>query len=218
MYYPIELRISQVEASFQDIGFYVTLKFMTGRTHDLAAFTALNYVLVTNPLPDMTLSTALVAFSANVIGGLAPDIDQSTSGLWRRMRGGSVFGRLIAPMLGGHRYISHSLIGVFLFGFVLDQLLNIMKTFLIVDMNIVWWAFMIGFLSHLVTDTFTREGVPWLFPIPFRFGFPPLGFLRMKTGGVVEKSFVFPGLLLINAYLIYTNYSKILDFLRHYIK
>lgn len=46
---------------------------MTGRTHDLAAFTELSYIVFTNPLPHITLATALFAFSANMIGGLAPN-------------------------------------------------------------------------------------------------------------------------------------------------
>ncbi len=191
---------------------------MTGRTHDLTAFTALTYVLVTHPLHEMTLATALVAFSANMVGGLAPDIDQPTAALWRRIRAGSIIGKIIQPLLGGHRYISHSIIGIFLFGFVTRTLLTMMQSVLIVDMDVVWWAFMIGFLSHLAIDTFTKEGVPWLFPIPFRFGIPPLKFLRMKTGGIVEKSFVFPVLLLINIYLVYLHYGKVLDFVKHHIK
>lgn len=191
---------------------------MTGRTHDLAAFTALAVVVTSSPLPQMTLATALVAFSANMIGGLAPDIDQPTATLWNRTRAGGIIGRVVKPFLGGHRYISHSLIGIFLFGFVTRLILDAMSTFLIVDMEIVWWAFMIGYVSHLIMDTFTTEGVPWLFPIPIKFGIPPLRVLRMKTGGIVEKSFIFPGLLLINAYLFYTHYQKILDFLRHYLK
>ncbi len=191
---------------------------MTGRTHDLAAFTALNYIIVTQPLLDMSLATALVAFTANMVGGLAPDIDQPTADLYHRVRGGSILAKIIHPLLGGHRFISHSIVGIFLFGFVLQILLNMMGKVLLVDMDIVWWAFMIGFISHLIMDTFTQEGVPWLFPIPFRFGIPPLKFLRIKTGGIVEKSFVFPGLLLINVYLVYANYGRLLDFVKHYIR
>ncbi len=187
---------------------------MTGRTHDLAAFTALTFVVATQPMPTMTLATALVAFSANMIGGLAPDIDQPTAALWNRMRGGNLIGRLVKPFLGGHRYISHSLIGIFLFGFVAKIILQAMSSFLLVDMEVVWWAFMIGFVSHLIMDTFTTEGVPWLFPIPIKFGFPPFKFMRLKTSGVVEKSFVFPGLLLLSAYLIYEHYHNILAFIQ----
>lgn len=187
---------------------------MTGRTHDLAAFTALSFVMVTIPLEKMTLATALVAFSANMIGGLAPDLDQSTANLWRRIRGGTILGKVIAPLIGGHRFLSHSIIGVFLVGIIVKALLDIISSVLLVDMAIVWWAFMIGFISHIIMDLFTHEGVPILFPIPVRLGIPPFRFLRMKTGGVVEKSFVFPVLIFINGYLYYTNYHKIIDFLR----
>ncbi len=191
---------------------------MTGRTHDLAAFTALNYVIISQPLTEMSLATAFVAFTANMVGGLAPDIDQPTADLYHRVRGGSILARIIHPLLGGHRFISHSIIGIFLFGFVLQILLDMLGKVLLVDMDVVWWAFMIGFISHLIMDLFTRDGLPVLFPIPIRFGIPPLRFLRIKTGGLVEKSFVFPGLLLINAYLVYLHYGKILDFVKHYIK
>jgi inner membrane protein len=187
---------------------------MTGRTHDLAAFTALNIALVILPVEKMSLATALVAFTANMIGGLAPDIDQPTATLWRRMRGGTIVGKILSPLLGGHRFISHSIVGVFIFGVVLEILLDLLGKYLLVDMDIVWWAFMIGFISHLMMDTFTRDGVPWLFPVPFRFGIPPLRLLRMKTGGLVEKSFVFPVLIFVNGLLVYLYYSKMLDFFR----
>jgi inner membrane protein len=185
---------------------------MTGRTHDLAAFTALTIAIAFLPIEKMTLATAVVAFSANMIGGLAPDIDQPTGALWNRMRGGSIISRMISPMLGGHRFISHSLLGIFLFGWLLKIGLELISSVLLVDMNIVWWAFMIGFVSHLVIDMLTKDGVPWLFPIPINFGIPPIKKLRIKTGEMVEKSIIFPGLLFLNAYLIYTNYGKILHF------
>jgi len=191
---------------------------MTGRTHDLAAFTALTYVFTTTPLQDISLATALVAFSANMIGGLAPDIDQPTAALWRRMRGGNILGKLIQPLLGGHRYISHSIIGIFLFGIVLNYLLQLASNVVLIDMEIVWWAFMIGMISHLIMDSFTEEGVPWFFPIPIKLGFPPFRFLRIKTNGIVEKSFVFPVLLMANVYMFWTNYQKVLEFLKYYLK
>lgn len=188
---------------------------MTGRTHDLAAFTALTYVLVTIPPEKISLATALVAFTANMVGGLAPDLDQSTASLWRRIRGGSILGKIISPLIGGHRFLSHSVIGVILSGFILSAILKLMEQVLIVDMDIVWWAFMIGFISHLVMDLFTHDGVPLLFPIPFRFGIPPLSFLRIKTGGLIEKSFVFPILIFANGVLYYLHYQEVLMFLRH---
>ncbi|SRR5258708_32996716 len=191
---------------------------MTGRTHDLAAFAALNYVLILQPLHKMSLATAIIAVGANLIGGLTPDIDQPTADLWHKFPAGSFFGHLFAPLLGGHRYISHSLLGILLFGFLSNYILSWLGKVLLVDMQIVWWSFMIAYLSHLIMDTFTREGVPWLFPLPFKFGFPPFRIFRVKTGSIVEKAIVFPGLIILTGFLYYTHYSKFLDFLRHYIK
>lgn len=191
---------------------------MTGRTHDLAGFTALSYIVAIQPLQEVSLATGLVALSANFIGALAPDIDQTTAELWGRIRGGSIISRLISPLLGGHRFISHSILGIFLFGFVTQKILDMGKNVILVDMNIVWWAFMIGFISHLIMDTLTRDGVPWLFPIPIKFGLPPFKALRIKTGGMIEKSIIFPGLIMVNFYIFYTNYPKFLDLFRHYIK
>ena len=190
---------------------------MTGRTHDLAAVTTLTAVLAFAPLMKMSLATSLVAFGINAIGGVVPDLDQPTAGFWQKIPAGSIFGHIIDPLLGHHRMISHSLVGMFLAGLGMKALLAYVHTFLLVDMNIVWWAFMLGFASHLVMDTLTKEGVPWFFPIPVRLGFPPIKYLRITTGGLMESLVVFPGLLLLNGYIIYSHYGKFITFITHYI-
>ena len=192
---------------------------MTGRTHDLAAFTTLLCFVALSPsLPHISLATGIVALGANMIGGLAPDIDQPTADLWNKIPAGSVVGRIFYPLFGGHRFISHSIVGVFLFGYGLMLFLNAISGILLVNMTVVWWAFMIGFVSHLVMDTLTRDGVPWLFPIPVRLGIPPFRGLRIKTGGMIEKSIIFPGLLALTFYIIYLHYAKFSDFILNYIK
>ena len=191
---------------------------MTGRTHDLAAFTALSYIVATQPMPKISLATALVALCANFIGGLAPDIDQPTADLWNRIPAGSIIGRILCPVLGGHRLMSHSFVGIAFFGIILHYVLKVASTVLLVDMNIVWWAFMIGFVSHLLMDMLTRDGVPWLFPLPFSFGIPPFRFMRIRTDSVFEHSVVFPLLLIATGYIYYINYSHVLTFLRHLLK
>jgi membrane-bound metal-dependent hydrolase YbcI (DUF457 family) len=72
---------------------------------------------------------------------------------------------------------------------------------------------MIGFISHILIDLITKEGEPLLFPLPFKVGIPPFQFLRIKTGGFIEKSIIFPGLMLTNGYIIYFHYTKYLEFL-----
>lgn len=192
---------------------------MTGRTHDLAAFAALSFVVVTHPLPEITMGTAIAALGANMIGGIAPDIDQPTAPFWRNLPIGRIFGRFFGRLLGGHRFLSHSILGMLLFGLLFQILLTILQpSFPKIDLDIVWWAFMIGFVSHLVMDTFTKEGVPWLLPFPWSIGIPPVRAFRVTTSSFMEMYIIFPGLLVITGYIYYVYYDKILELLRHYLK
>jgi inner membrane protein len=188
---------------------------MTARTHDLAAFTALGFITVIHPVRSLTVATVLVAVFVNQLGGIAPDIDQPTAPFWRNLPIGKYFGKGIDHLLGGHRFLTHSLLGLILFGigfnFLLDLLTPIMPH---VDTGIVWWSFMVGMLSHLILDTFTKEGVPWLLPLPFKFGFPPVKKLRITTGKLAEKS-LFIIILAIDIWYVYANYSQLVKIFHH---
>ena len=188
---------------------------MTGRTHDLAAITALGVLVVVAPLPPLTLATALLAILANQLGGIAPDIDEPTAPLWRNLPIGGMVGRGFDRLLGGHRFLTHSLLGVGLFGAAVYWLLKFLRPILHgVDTRLVWYAFMIGLLSHLVMDTFTKEGVPWLLPVPLKFGFPPVRSLRVTTGQLVESVIIFPALVAFNIYWISQHYEFLLSLIR----
>jgi inner membrane protein len=194
------------------------MEYMTARTHDLAAFTALNIAFLTYPQISLNAATLLVSVGANFIGGLAPDLDNSSTQLWKQFRGGPILAKILSPLLGGHRLISHSLLGLALAGLVSRLVLNAISPFLIVDMQIVWSAFMIGYASHLFMDFITKEGLPLLFPIPWNFGFPPFKFLRFKTGSITEKGIVFPGLMAFTFYLVYRNYAVYLALIQRIAK
>lgn len=188
---------------------------MLARTHDVAAISALGIVYLARPETAITLSTALVALLANQIGGITPDIDQPTAPLWRNLPIGRHFGRLFSILTSGHRALTHSILGVIIIGFLAKSLLAFMHPIMPnIDIGLVWWAFMIGVLSHLVMDSFTREGVPWLLPIPIKFGFPPIKMLRIVTGKKIEKYIVLPALISFNIWL-YANYSDQLLELLH---
>ena len=185
----------------------------------MAAFTALTVVVVTQTLPHITLATGIVAVVANLAGGIAPDIDQPTAPFWRNLPIGKYVGKTFDKFLGGHRFLSHSIAGAVIFGFLFHYILQVLKpSFPHLQMDIIWWAFMIGFASHLIMDTFTTEGVPWLLPIPFKFGIPPIKAFRIKTGGILERFGVFPGLFLVTVYILYLNYDKIRLLLHSYLK
>src|SRR5476651_1804457 len=103
---------------------------MTARTHDLAAITALGALVFFEPLRTFTLATALVAVLANQLGGIVPDIDQPTAPFWRNLPIGGFFGRVIDKTLGGHRFLTHSLLGLALFGFLSHWLLVFLQPIL----------------------------------------------------------------------------------------
>jgi inner membrane protein len=191
---------------------------MTARTHDLAAITALGVIVLAQPVRTVTLATAIVAVFANLIGGITPDIDQPTAPLWRNLPVGKFFGKIFDKLLGGHRFLSHSILGLALFGYLSHWLLIFLHPIMPrVDSGLVWWAFMIGMVSHLVMDTLTKEGVPWLLPIPVKFGLPPLKEFRITTGKAVETWVVFPLLLVFNAYWYTQHYRQLLNLLRRHI-
>ncbi len=191
---------------------------MTGRTHDLAAITALGVVVLSQPPRTVTLATAILVVFANLVGGIAPDIDQPTAPFWRNLPIGGVIGRVFDKLLGGHRFLTHSLLGAALAGYLANLLLLFARPIMPgIDQNLVWWAFMIGLASHLVMDTITKEGVPWLLPVPVKFGLPPVKALRITTGKSVEVLIIFPGLLVFNAWLYYTHYHQILSILHRHI-
>jgi inner membrane protein len=117
-------------------------------------------------------------------------------------------------LLGGHRFLTHSLLGVALISYAAHWLLVFLHPIMPkVDITLVWYAFAIGIISHLVMDTFTKEGVPWLLPIPIKFGLPPLKSLRVTTGHFVENLIIFPGLLALDAFLISRHYHAIHAFI-----
>lgn len=188
---------------------------MTGRTHDLAAISTLAILTIAYPPSSIAISTLIMAIFANMLGGIAPDIDEPTAPFWRNLPIGGLFGKIIAKMLGGHRFISHSALGAGLFGLVFRLILEPIHILLPrMSINLVWLAFMIGFFSHLFMDTFTKEGVPWLLPLPYKFGLPPFRQLRITTGKWIEIGVIFPGIVLFDILFGYRHAETILAVLR----
>jgi inner membrane protein len=191
---------------------------MTARTHDLAAITALAVLVLAYPPEAVRLSTVLLAIFANQLGGVAPDIDQPTAPLWRNLPEGHFFGKVFGKLVGGHRFLSHSILGFALFAWLSNLLLHFLHPLMPhVGITLVWYAFLIGYASHLVMDTLTKEGVPWLLPIPVKFGVPPVKKFRITTGKAVENLVVLPGLLIFDLLLFAHNYNLLVMLLHQHI-
>ncbi len=188
---------------------------MTARTHDAAALTALTLWVIAVPPGSITVATGLAAVLANQLGGIAPDIDQPTAPLWRNLPVGRYLGKVFGVLVGGHRFFSHSLLGVASFAGAALLLLQFLQPIMPhIDVGFVWGAFIIGMFSHLVMDTLTKEGVPWLLPIPFKFGFPPVRAWRITTGKTVENFIILPALIAITIWLCSAHYNVLANLIQ----
>lgn len=176
---------------------------MTQRTHDLAAaaFVSFRFLAFPPPVP-LNWETILGIGVATLIGAAIPDIDNVASKAWR-YNFTSWEDDITRHSLSGHRNLSHSFLGGFLFILVVIWILNTVKLPNLEIMPVLE-AFGLGYLSHLVTDSLTRDGVPWFYPIDIHLGFPPFKKLRPKTGGFIEKAVIFPLLLLAIIWILLT--------------
>ncbi len=165
---------------------------MTSRTHDAFAFASLVTTAVLFPPAALSIGTLSASIVGNIVGSMVPDMDQASNRLWDLLPAGDYLGKLFRKVFISHRSLSHSIIGVFLIykiiGWVFPRLLNP----LFIDTKVVFISFMIGYISHLVADSLTKEGLPLFFPFRFNFGFPPFSFLRITTGSWVENFIVLP--------------------------
>ncbi len=170
---------------------------MTYKTHLSSGmlFSSVVFLLIY----DLSLSPALAAtlILATWLGSSAPDLDTPTGGLWQKVPAGSLLGKLVHPVfIGGHRHLSHSLVGMGIFSWLFWLLLKIIfhdSSFIIQDSSVLL-AFVVGYAAHLFADLFTEAGVPLLFPIGYHFGIPPdpFGKIRIKTGKWFENMIVYP--------------------------
>jgi inner membrane protein len=187
---------------------------MTARTHDAFAFASLVTVSAYYPPTSLSLGTLFAAVVGNIIGSLIPDMDQASNRLWDLLPAGDYIGKVFRRLFLSHRTLSHSFLGLFIIYNILGWLLPKFLNPLYIDANIVFASVMIGYVSHLLADSLTKEGLPLLFPFKIYFGVPPLKTLRITTGSWVERFLVLPA---VGAYLIWfisVNQDKIISVIR----
>lgn len=187
---------------------------MTSRTHDAFAFATLVTVAALFPPHGISLQTMIAAILAADMGGLIPDMDTAGNRLWELLPQGTKLAKVLRKIFYKHRTLTHSLIGVYglyrFFDWVLPKILN--TTFF--DVDIILWSLMIGIGSHILSDSFTEEGVPLLFPFRIAFGIPPIRSWRIKTGQWFETFVVFPAIGVYVIWLVYKNEATFLSLLR----
>lgn len=179
---------------------------MTARTHNIFAFASLITTAAYFPPNNLNLTTMVFAIVGTDIGALIPDMDTGGNYLWGLLPQGERLGNIFKKIFYKHRTITHSFLGLFLvyefFGWLLPRIFN--SSF--IDPQIIFISIMVGYVSHLIADSFTEEGIPLFFPLRFSIGFPPIKKIRIHTGSWVEKFIVFPAICV---YLIWcVNLNK----------
>lgn len=178
---------------------------MTSRTHDVFAFASLITVAAYYPPSLLNPSTLALSLVGNIVGSLLPDIDQATNRLWDLLPAGDSLGRIFRKLFLAHRTLSHSFLGVFLVYKLLWWLLPKILNPNHLNITVILYATMIGFVSHLILDFFTEEGLPLFFPIKTKLGFPPISSWRITTGKWFEKLVVFPGIIVYSIWFAISN-------------
>jgi len=200
-----------VEGKVGELVFFrLIIEYMLSRTHEVVGVTALVIATVNYGPDNLAVATIIVALVANLVGTLLPDIDQASNRLWDMIPGGNEIGKLLKRVLMGHRTVSHSLIGIMVVYWGMGWLLNRLLNNNFVDINAVFMALMIGYISHLAADGLTEEGLPLLWPIKWKFGFPPIKSWRIKTGKWFENWVVFPTVTLFLIWYLWENWRGLL--------
>jgi inner membrane protein len=154
--------------------------FVIGGATWLGAMAVLTRANPSNVTPVIILGGYVIAS----ISALEPDIDTKNS-LASKMLGPitQVISYVVRKAFGGHRKITHSLIGMGLVGlgvFGVSQWLHIPPW--------IGAAIMTGWISHVLADMTTREGCPLLWPISKK----KYGLHFVETGKRLERYVIHP--------------------------
>ena len=159
----------------------------------------------------VSLGTVLgaLAIIAVMVGALVPDLDQPTANIWHRLLGSNTLGNVFQFFSGGHRHLTHSLIGIVAIGALLRAgVLHLINPQYTSHAFTLLYAFMIGYLSHPVVDTFTDQGVPWFWPLRLNIKIPPgPEEMRITTNSFVELVIIRGGLIAVAVLLLQSHWS-----------
>lgn len=183
---------------------------MLGRTHQLIGLTTgFTVYLLSNPVGYQPAMVFAVLMLSHFLA-LLPDVDQPLCDFWRGIPAGKYLGKISGSLLS-HRNLTHSLLGAGLVWWLLTWLGAKVPAQWGLDIFLLTRVSMAAYLSHLVADMVTVEGVPLFFPMQHMFGIPPHPFqgLRIITGKWFENLIVFPAVTILFIYIVYSYWGLI---------
>lgn len=152
----------------------------------------------------MVLNKALYYWMVG-FGALLPDIDNARSTLGKKL---GWISKEIQRFIG-HRTLFHSILGLGIGAVIALGLEGVVASLVrprgdILPAHMVLIAVTFGYLTHLVADGLTEEGVPLFWPMHTYYGFPPNRRQRFRTGTWPEHLIVFGFMLLVGLGLYYS--------------
>lgn len=194
---------------------------MMGPTHALGGAAALaGYTLVTN----QTDAIPLWSYGVAALGALVPDLDNTHGTILNRthffpLKWGTypLWGR--NPIWGkpGHRGMTHSIFGVALFAVIMLAwwwIIGALVTNAGAEWTVPLEAFLagavVGYISHIVLDMLNLTGVELLWPLPFRFFFPPWRVLRFGANSLRSEILVHIPMTLFMGWFLIENFGDVL--------
>jgi len=160
--------------------------------------------------PEYQPATLGAVIIASYLGSLMPDADDAGADIWSTLPFGHSVGKISDPIFK-HRNLSHSTLGLAIYACVLYLILQSFPGYWGISIMPVLIASSIAFASHLLSDAFTIQGIPILWPWKRNFGIPPKPFhgIRIQTGQWFENLVIFPLINIILLILIYANWQTL---------
>ncbi|KGA98808.1 membrane protein [Alkalihalobacillus alcalophilus ATCC 27647 = CGMCC 1.3604] len=137
---------------------------MTGKTHLIGG------LALSATVAQFTSYDPLALMVSGAVGGLLPDICHSGSKIGRRF---PLLSKTVNTLFG-HRTFTHSLLFLCIVGFLMNKF---------VPVEAITIGLLSGMISHFVLDSFTRNGIKFLYPLNITVRFP----FTVRTGGSIEK-------------------------------
>lgn len=161
---------------------------MRGTTHKIGGISA--GLITLSLVGNFSIETVLIATTAGIVGSLVPDIDEPNSIVGKKVK---LLSRPVKAIFG-HRGIIHT--PIFLLG--LAYLLSFLRAYIPGEyewmFNLAFWCFIAGYVSHLLLDMFTPQGIMLFFP---------LSSLRVRIIGIGDYRDLLASALIIVGTIIY---------------
>jgi membrane-bound metal-dependent hydrolase YbcI (DUF457 family) len=184
---------------------------LTGKTHQILGIGVglVTFLSLAEPNYSPATLAAVLVFSS--LGSLLPDLDKASAEFWHSIPVvGHSAGKIVDPFIS-HRNITHSIIGTALAAALFYFVLKSFPDYWGINTLTVFISAMSAYISHLLADSFTVQGIPLFWPAKWKFGIPPKPFdgIRIVTGKWFENLIIFPIVNIALILLIVSRWSTI---------